>query len=212
MTVISQRQSHGSSIPLVGTQRTTDRETLGGGVADTSKLLGRWFMPWQRHVSDVSLEIDSDTGLLAYDDVTIVVGRQEGKSWLSLPVITHRALAPTFLWYGPQTILYIAQTASETRKRWADKHLADLKKHGFGDLFTARLRLAEEAVLWNNGSLYAPSAATERTGGTGDTTDLGWVDEGWAHTVSVERSLSPTMLTRQSAQFWCSSMVRTSGH
>ena len=57
-------------------------------MAKTAQLLGKPFFSWQRYVVDVAFEIDPATGLFAYDDVTIVLPRQQGKTELILPVMT----------------------------------------------------------------------------------------------------------------------------
>jgi hypothetical protein len=40
---------------------------------------GTPLMPWQRYVADVALEIDPETGLLAYRGVDVTVPRQSGR-------------------------------------------------------------------------------------------------------------------------------------
>jgi hypothetical protein len=43
--------------PLFATPRDPARETLGGAVAEIAEQLGTPFMPWQRQVADVALEL-----------------------------------------------------------------------------------------------------------------------------------------------------------
>ena len=65
-----------------GTRRRPERLTLGHEVAEIAGRLGIVLKPWQRYVADVALEIDPDTGLLAFDQVNISVGRRSGKTLL----------------------------------------------------------------------------------------------------------------------------------
>jgi hypothetical protein len=192
-------------------------------VAEIAEALGKPLMPHQRYIADGALEIDPDTGLLAYGEVRIVGPRQvTGKTEILLPVMTHRCLGfgdELVNWvraeYGitlrrpdPQRVLYTAQTADEARKKWRRVHLARLKAAGFAGLFNAVLTQNKEALLWNNGAEWYPGSTTGKTGGTGDSLDLGVIDEGWAHRDNrIETAMRPTMLTRPWAQLWIASMV-----
>jgi hypothetical protein len=169
-------------------------------------------MPWQRYVFDVALEIDEtnidpNTGLPlpAYNTIIIVVNRQQGKSELIFPVMIHRSIG--FEQFGAQRILYTAQTADDSRKKWRDVHVARLEKSPFNTLFEPRLALNKEAILWVNGSAWSPGSTTAKTGGTGDTLDLGVIDEAWAADKRIEAAMRPAMLTRPSKQMWIMSMV-----
>jgi hypothetical protein len=205
--------------PAWGTPRSLERETLGPEVGALAGLLPARpgarsrlvLLPHQQHIADVALELDPVTGQLVFDEVIVVGPRQVmGKTALGLPVMVHRALAfpgrdPDG---APQRILYTAQTADEARKKWHDHHLEALRRSSLRSLFTVRERLNFEAILWNNSSAHSPVSATGQTGGTGDQTDLGWVDEAWSHADSrIEQALQPTMLTRWEPQMWIVSMV-----
>jgi hypothetical protein len=108
----------------------------------------------------------------------------------------------------PQRVLYTAQTADEARKKWRRVHLERLKKAGFGRLFNAVLTQNKEALLWRNGAEWYPGSTTGKTGGTGDSIDLGVIDEAWAHRDNrIETAMRPTMLTRPWAQLLLTSMV-----
>src|SRR5215217_7263151 len=103
--------------PRWASPRSPDRQTLGPRVAEVADLLGTPLMPWQRHVADVALELDPETGLLAYREVILTVPRQSGKTTLLLAVMTHRALG-----FGQrQRVLYTAQTRNDARKKWEDE-------------------------------------------------------------------------------------------
>jgi phage terminase large subunit-like protein len=160
-------------------------------------------MPWQRHVMDVALELDND-GLPAYHTVILVVMRQNGKTELLLPLMTHRATG----WGPNQRILYTTQTASKAREKWQDIHVQRLQESPLAPMFTTRLRLNQEAMMWKNGSMWSPGAATAKTGGTGDTLNLGVIDEAWSRPDNrTEVGMRPAMLTQQNRQLWVCSMV-----
>ena len=68
-------------------------------VAKAARLFaGAPLMGWQRHVVDVALERDPDTGQYCYDTVVIIVGRRAGKTRIGHGVPLTRALL------GPVTI------------------------------------------------------------------------------------------------------------
>lgn len=203
MTQALRKPSSVSCPPLYATKRTPTRETLGPRVAQIAEILGKPLMPWQRYVMDVALEVDND-GLPAYHTVILVVMRQNGKTELLLPLMTHRATG----WGPNQTILYTTQTASKAREKWQDIHVARLQKSPLAPMFTTRLRLNQEAMMWANGSKWSPGAATAKTGGTGDTLNLGIIDEAWSRPDNrTEVGMRPAMLTQPNRQLWICSMV-----
>jgi hypothetical protein len=160
-------------------------------------------MPWQRYVMDVTQELDDD-GLPAYHTVILVVMRQNGKTELLLPLMTHRATG----WGDSQRILYTTQTASKAREKWQDIHVKRLQESPLAPMFTTRLRLNQEAMMWANGSMWSPGSATAKTGGTGDTLNLGVIDEAWSRPDNrTEVGMRPAMLTQQNRQLWVCSMV-----
>lgn len=210
------------ALPRFITPRSPERATLGPRLADVAAALGKPFMPWQHMVADVALELDPDTGYLAYDTVVLVVMRQQGKSELTLPLMTHRSLgfdkaltdwtaarhgvrlpAP-----GAQRTMYLAQGAEEARDKWRDVHLARIQRSPLSDLLVeARLRQNHELMVFANGSTWLPGSQTAKSGGTGDTLDLGVIDEAWSHDARTELGLRPTMLTRPWRQMWVVSMI-----
>lgn len=208
--------------PLYGTPRTPGRPTLGPNLAKVAESLGRPLMPHQRLIADVALEIDPDTGLLAYGEVDIIINRQQGKSELTFPAMVHRCTgfgSELARWVhrelgkdvpepGPQRVLYTAQRAEDARQRWRDVHVERLLKSPFRSQVDVRKRLAAEQIRWPNGSTWSPGAATKRAGGTGDTIDMGVIDEAWSQADnSTELSMRPAMLTRDWAQLYVLSMI-----
>lgn len=202
--------------PLFGTPRSPERATLGPRVAEVARRLGKPLMPHQREIVDVAFEIDPATGLLAYDVVLVIGPRQAtGKTELLLPVMTHRCIG--FEHAGAQRVLYTAQTADQARDKWRDIHLPRLlaarriRQHmarPSDENGGARLMRTSEAIFWRNGSQWSPGSTTSKTGGTGDTLDLGVIDEAWSHPDDrVELGMGPAMLTRPWAQLWITSMI-----
>lgn len=210
----SRRSFSGSTSPLGlppqwGTPRNPDRPTLGGEVATIATMLGKPMMPHQRRIADVALEIDPETGKLIYDDVTIVIGRQQGKTTLVLPKVLHRALR-----FGrtPQRILYTAQTADNAREKWRDNYVAAIQASPLAEFIapgSPRLRLNAEQLAFVTGSSFVPVTPSAKTGGTGDTVDEAHIDEAWAHEDSgVEQGISPAMVTRDQPQLWVESTAK----
>lgn len=191
--------------PRWATARDPSRLTLGRRVAETSLLLGKPFMPWQRLVADVAHEIDPATGQLWYRQVIVTVPRQSGKTTEVLAVAVHRALGHRI----PQVITYTAQSRIKAREKWEDEHVPILEKSPLAPYFRVRKTTGNEAILWRNGSKHGIEATTEKAG-HGPTLDLGLIDEAFAHTDSrVEQAMKPAMITRPSAQLWVLSTAGT---
>lgn len=75
--------------PRFATPRNYSRKTLGPLVGEIASALGTPLMPWQQYVADVALEIDPDTGLLAYREIVLTVPRQSGKDLaVTTPILT----------------------------------------------------------------------------------------------------------------------------
>lgn len=173
----------------------------------------------------MAFEINPATGLLAYDDITIVGPRQvTGKTELLLPWMTHRCtgFGDELVEFarrefgidvprpGPQKVLYTAQRAEDARQKWRDVHIERIKRSPIRALWSQqpRLRLAAEAMFWRNGSVWSPGSTTGKSAGTGDTLDLGVMDEMWAQEDGrTEIGMRPTMLTRPWRQLLRASMV-----
>ncbi len=210
--------------PLYATRRTPGRPTLGPRVAEIAAMLGKPFLPHQRLIADVGLEIDPETGLLAYSEIDVIINRQQGKSELSFPVMVHRSTSfdrQLGEWIrrelgrevpldtlGAQRTLYTAQRAEDARMKWSDVHVARLEKSPFASKIHVRRRLAAEAITWPNGSTWSPASGTKKAAGTGDTIDLGVIDEAWSQKDgSTEVAMRPAMLTRDWSQLWVMSMI-----
>jgi len=205
--LVKPRSSVSSPLPCPprwGTPRSPQRETLGVRAAEVAQLLETPLMPWQRHVLDVALEVDPDTGLLAYREVVLTVPRQSGKTLLLLCLMVHRALG----FQSRQRILYTAQTRNDARKKWEDEHVRVLEDSPFASMFSVRYNNGNEAIRWQNGSMHALVAPTEKAG-HGETLDLGAIDEAFAQVDSrLEQAMKPAMITRPQPQMW---VVSTAG-
>jgi hypothetical protein len=162
-------------------------------------MLGKPFMPWQQYVADVVLEIDPDTGRLAYDEFRITVPRQSGKSTFLLAKAAHRGAATGF--FGPrQQIVYTAQTRKDARRKFEEDFYPDLVEHA------RRLRVTQH---WNNGSEHFRFPNRSRFGiesntekaGHGGTLDEVYIDEAFAQVDGrLEQAFGPAMITRTNTQ------------
>jgi hypothetical protein len=212
--------------PRFGTRRSLDRPTIGPAIAKVAAVLdpSKASLPHQRYIYDVIGELDPETGVFAYDDVTVVGPRQvTGKTEFLLPLMAWRCtgLGRNVAEYArrefgvdvddppPQRVMYTAQRAEDARQKWRDVHVERIKASPLrADLRAVRLRLAAEQMQWRNGSVWVPGATTGRAAGTGDQLDLGVIDEAWAQTDgSTEIGMRPTMLTRIWRQLVRTSMV-----
>lgn len=161
-------------------------------------------MPWQRHVADVALEVNPDTGRLAYREVVLTVPRQSGKTTFLLSLLVQRALG----FKVRQRMLYTAQTRGAARLKWEEEHVKALNESVFKGDFTVKLQLGHEAIRWKNGSRHGVVPSTS-TAGHGETLDLGVIDEAFAQVDSrLEQAFKPAMITRPQPQLW---VVSTAG-
>jgi len=175
VTAILEQPSSLRCSPRWSTPRTS-RKTRGGELARFAAALGKPLMPWQRHVADVALEIDPDTGRLAYRKIALTVPRQSGKTTLLLASMVHRALG-----FGDrQRIIYTAQTRLKARQKWEDEHLVALEHSPFAALMLpTRKQIGQEAIRWRNGSLHGLEAPSEDAA-HGEVLDQGVIDEAFA--------------------------------
>lgn len=185
--------------PRWATRRTPARETLGAQIGYYARLIGQPLMPWQQLVADVGGEIDPESGRPAYRSVIVTVPRQNGKTTLVLAWELQRAVgwAP----FGPQRIVYSAQTGNDARKKLVEDQLPILRPH-FKKLGITRALtgMGNEAVVFGNGSrLVLMASGTDA--GHGKTVDLAIRDELFADVDDRRaQALTPAMATRRLAQ------------
>lgn len=164
-------------------------------------------MPWQQHVADVALEINPETGRLAYRRVVLTVPRQSGKTTLMLSLLLTRALG----WGSAQRIVYTAQNGVDARDKWHDDWLPVIGKSPYQKHLKGgkpRLTNGHEALVFTNGSIQILAGSTKKEG-HGKTLDLAIVDEAFSQPDSrVEQSFAMPMITRPEPQIW---IVSTAG-
>lgn len=174
-----------------------------------SELFGRPFMPWQRQVADVALEILPD-GRWAYTTVVVTVPRQAGKTaWLE-SLIVHRGqmLKLASMWLT-------AQTGKKARSRFlamADRvNLWQAEQGLTGDarMFVSNIGVSHEMLRWTEtGSKlfpFAPEGKTDKSEDMhGESPDLISADEIWVHSMETAKKLQqayvPGMGTKNAQQ------------
>jgi phage terminase large subunit-like protein len=195
-----------SAKPRWFTERTASRDTLGHEALKISRLLGQEFMPWQRDVADVALELDGN-GQLVYRDVGLTVPRQQGKSTLMLSLILARCLVEK-----NQHVVYCAQSALDARKQWANNWVPAIEQSLLGSQTRVRLAPGDEGLWFPTGSHQSIAASTVKAG-HGQIVDTAIVDEAFSYQDDrIEQALRPAMMTRSrpgmlGAQFWIVSTV-----
>lgn len=161
-------------------------------------------MPWQRLVVDVALEVDPDTGRLAYRTVIVTVPRQSGKTALLLPVWLQRAVQ-----WERSRIVWTMQSGRDAKEKWTDEHLPLIEASPLAaGLLSIRKQAGSEATLWRNGSIQSLMSTTRKSG-HGRTVDLGVIDEAFAQVDDrLEQAVRYAMRTRPESQLW---LVSTMG-
>jgi len=161
-------------------------------------------MPWQRHVVDVALEVNPDTGRLVYREVRLTVPRQSGKTTLMLALMIHRCIG----FGGKQRVGYTAQNGQAARSMFIDTHVPAVVGSMFGKRARIRRANGSEAILWSSGSIWSVLPTTD-TAGHGQQFDLAVCDEAFALPDDrLEQAFKPTMITRPEPQLW---IVSTAG-
>lgn len=171
-------------------------------------------MPWQQYVADVALELNPD-GSLHFDEINLVVGRQEGKTELKFVLMVMR-MTVLAAGLGPQRVTYTMQNRKKARTRLERDYAPRLRKAaGFKEIpavSRARPTKQTEWRLGMNSGVEAIQFGAEsfiqidtpsRTDGHGDTIGAGFIDEAFAHEDNtVELGMEPAMLTVDSSQLW----------
>jgi len=162
-------------------------------------LLGKPLMWWQQHVADIILEIDPETGELAYDEYVLTVPRQSGKSTFILAKSTHRCSATKF--FGTrQRLVYTAQTRLKAREKFEIDYAPDMKAARKFRTVVVHFGNGNEHFKFPNGSRFGIEANTEKAG-HGGTLDEGFIDEAFAQVDNrTEQAIGPAMITRRNKQ------------
>lgn len=204
-----------SCSPRWATPRDPSRRTYGGQVGQIADWLGQPFMPWQRDVADVALEIDEETGRLHYRTVVLTVMRQQGKTALTLPIWLQRAIR-----WPSQHIAWTMQSAKDAREKWVDEHVPLIANSRINNLLAGsggiRKQNGSEHIKFANGSIQT-LMASNLASGHGKVIDLGIVDEAMAQPDDrLHQALRPAMKTRNrpgmpGTQLWIISTVGPAG-
>lgn len=169
-------------------------------------MLGKPLMEWQQYVVDILLEIDPDTGQLAYDEWLLTVPRQSGKSTLVLAKATHRCSAGKFFGANQQ-VAYTAQTKLKATEKF-EKDYSAVMQHS--KRLRAKLRTGNMKVdiRYPNGSIFGVESGTEKSG-HGSVLDEAFIDEAFSQVDNrMEQAFGPAMITRPNKQL---GVVSTAG-
>jgi hypothetical protein len=194
------------SEPRYATQRSPERPTLGPEVAAIAEELGQPFMPHQRLIADVALEM-LPNGLPAYSEVIATMARQNGKSTLTLCLMIQRCLR----WPGQPRCVYSAQTGVDSGRKLVEDWLPLLRRSPvWAGVKNVARAAGHQSITWKNGSRVDVLASNEGAG-LGRTIDLGVVDEALLDvTDQRESTMLPAMTTRPSSQLIIISTAGTS--
>ena len=167
-------------------------------------MLGWMLFLWQRLAGDVALEVDPVRKALWYRTVGVSVARQNGKTLLVVVRIALELIRPK------RTVVYTAQDRNMARRQW-ELHC---------DLLVSRPAFAievrsyskangRECLTLRNGSRYLIVTPNEDAARS-LTVDLAVIDEAYAQrSMALIGALTPTMITRPSAQLWILSNAGT---
>lgn len=199
--------------PRLGTARNPERSTLGPSCEAWSLMMtGHRFMPWQRYVVDVGLELDPasdpDDPRLWYEVIVLKVPRQSGKTTLA------EAKHVTATRRGPdRTSVLAEQSLLMARKRLLDEleHKRLARSPLLSPLYKVRRSNGDEWIRWTDAaaldSVIVPIANTDDAG-HGLTVDDATVDEAFCHRdLTIVVALDPTMITRPDPQLWIMSTI-----
>ncbi|NYD33854.1 hypothetical protein BJ958_005400 [Nocardioides kongjuensis] len=156
-------------------------------MAKASALVGRPFMPHQREIVDVFLEVqseeagDPEPGEWAYDDGTGTLERRAGKTAIQSPLVTHRAEL-----IDRARMFMAAHKGDITRRRWLDI-TEDILSSPLRDQVTRKVSISHEELRWKrNNSTLIPFAANEDAMHS-ETPHLVLIDELWAFSEEQKR-------------------------
>ena len=195
-------------VPRYETLRSPERQTFGHQIAAAAERLGVPLMPWQRQVALVGGELDPETGRPAYREVVVTVPRQSGKTTLILAWEVQRAVG----WadFGPQVVMYSAQSGNDARRKLIEDQCPILARHRKALGIRRVLKgMGNEAVEFTNGSRIILLTSAE-SAGHGKTVDLAVKDELFAdRDFRRDQALVPAMATRRFGQMFTASTMGT---
>lgn len=192
--------------PFNGTPATPGRESFGPAVCKTAEQLGKPLFPAQRLIHQVAGEIDSDSGLFAFQTITAEVHRQFGKTiCVLLPqMVTRGLLLPR------QRMVYTAQDRNHARAKFEEDYVDELRtapRLKEGKHFKVRTANGSEKISFPATRSLIWVSATKRSSGHGKTLDVAAIDEAWEHEdTSIDSGFRRPMITRRAmypgAQQW----------
>lgn len=190
------------------TARTPSRPSFGAQAALYAAALGEPWMPWQRQVADVALELDPDRpGEWAYPLVVVSVPRQSGKTSLMRSIRVHRAI------HRPGSSIWMtAQTGKDATKQWNKLRAALENSPRFKTRIHTRRSAGTESITFPTSSFISPFPPTEK-GLHGETTNLVDIDEAWSFAqddgAELLEAIEPTQITIRDRQLWIYSTAGT---
>lgn len=183
-----------SAAPRAHTPRS-DLPTYGHRVAKVARAKGRPLMPWQQLAADVALEYRPETGFLRYPVVVVTVPRQSGKTDLEGSVADARCL-----WHKGQRVRITMQDGKTADEWMREQHFESLAATRFAGRYTTSKRAGMHGITWHHTRSTFNTFPPIRTALHSKQTDLGLVDEAWAHDAeagrAIKQALGPTMATR----------------
>ena len=207
---LSEPSVYGFQVPRIGTPRDEAWPTKGAKFSALAELSGVVHDPWQRHIGDVALEYDPQTGRWRRDTVGLVVGRQNGKT----TVLEDRVLASLYLFDEERLVLHTAQDRTapfelfkSLRDRITTTWALRRKLHPKKGIVETN---GKEEILLKDGSRYkilAPRPGAFR----GWSADLLIYDEAREQkSWELDVAASPTLSARPNSQKWIVSNAGTS--
>ena len=195
--------------PRYATPRTPSRFTFGPHVAEVAATLGWALMPHQRHVLDVGLEVDPDTGLFAYRDVCVTEPRQGGKSTRMLALMVWRVCMYAALAERYQRCAYSAQSGYDARKKLLHDWVPIVEHSTLTEQLTRVYRAGGDEAMQFGLSRIEVTANTVGSA-HGKVIDLAVIDEAFDDTDERrEQAFVPAMATRADGQLWVCSTAGT---
>jgi hypothetical protein len=178
--------------PLYCTPRTPDRRNFSEEGMKLAKLLGIELQPWQVDAVALLTETDPTTGHWAFRDASLLVGRQNGKSLMSLILL----LIHCFATPGTTTV-YGAQTLKDSRAMLLETWQPLLDASPLVDTYTVRAANGSERIMFKNKSSIQLLTTTSTKAGHGRTIDYAILDEAFSQPdARVEQAVLPAMATR----------------
>ncbi len=183
------------------TPRRPDRLTYGPQVARVAAVLGKPLMPWQQQVADVALEVDPDTGRLAYRRVHVSVPRRAGKSQLLLAM---------FLWrldnWRQQRLWYTSVNGQSVSKLWRQDWSQQVATSKARDVFRFRASQGNEEFQHLKNASFVTAFAPRKESLHSQAGDVVVFDECWAFDPQTGADLlqaaGPLLMTRPEGQLW----------